>query len=415
MTITPTKPSGFELLFRIRTYNFFSCFLFADNVYVISRSSQYQIHVCSFSAKMCGAVIKVQPRETIKTLAVDAYNRHLFFVIMQSHAFGSHRSRIARTSLDGGGNRDYLLNKDMTFVTTLACDPYKKILYYTESLSKTLEAISYAGGGSSRTPITLIQKGNVVMHPSGLTWYENQVFLVNLGAKEAVRCYLYGSKACKAFNLNILNAEDILVDGVSRQPMNRNPCTMAKCRGMCVQTEFSYECMCGDSIVSESKFCDSNNEISSSALLIRRPSDGTDDNSSSHVAIFVIIMLLLAALAICGVGYLYYRRKQQGQRDFIRNLQFQNPLSSLRGGKTSTLDSGLISNGTGSSSGTTTASFDVDRDKMYFGTKIPNFLRSSTANNNTEILLETAKVGKFDNDLFKSLKNDIDSFSCLFF
>lgn len=236
------------------------------------------------------------------------------------------------------------------------------------------------------------------MHPSGLTWYENQVFLVNLGAKEAVRCYLYGSKACKAFNLNILNAEDILVDGVSRQPMNRNPCTMAKCRGMCVQTEFSYECMCGDSIVSESKYCDSNNEISSSALLIRRPSDEAD-NSSSHVVLFVLLMLLLAALTICGVGYLYYRRKQQGQRDFIRNLQFQNPLSSLlphqRGEKTSTLDSGLISSGTGSSSGTTTASFDVDHDKLYFGSKIQNFLRGSTANNNTEIRLETAKVTHF--------------------
>ncbi|XP_058975127.1 putative vitellogenin receptor [Musca domestica] len=364
------------------------------NVYVISRAEQYQIEVCSFTAKMCGAVIKVQPRETIKTLAVDAYNRRLFFVIMQAHTFGSHRSRITMTSLDGGGKRDYLLNKDNTFITTLACDPYKKILYYTESLSKTLQAISY-GSGSSRTPTTLIQKGNVVIHPSGLTWYENQVFIVNMGAREAVRCYLYGSKACKAFNLNILNAEDILVDGISRQPMNRNPCTMAKCRGMCVQTEFSYECMCGDSIVSESKYCDSNNEISTSALLKNRANAAEDGEGSSHAVLFVMLMLLAVALTICGLGYLYYRRKQQGQRDFIRNLQFQNPLSSLlphqRSAKTSTLDSGLISNGTGSSTGTTTASFDVDNDRMFFGSKIQKFLRGSTTNNNTEILLETAK------------------------
>lgn len=362
---------------------------------MISRAEQYQIEVCSFTAKMCGAVIKVQPRETIKTLAVDAYNRRLFFVIMQAHTFGSHRSRIAMTSLDGGGKRDYLLNKDNTFITTLACDPYKKILYYTESLSKTLQAINY-GSGSSRTPTTLIQKGNVVIHPSGLTWYENQVFIVNMGAREAVRCYLYGSKTCKAFNLNILNAEDILVDGISRQPMNRNPCTMAKCRGMCVQTEFSYECMCGDSIVSESKYCDSNNEISTSALLKNRANAAEDGEGSSHAVLFVMLMLLAVALTICGLGYLYYRRKQQGQRDFIRNLQFQNPLSSLlphqRSAKTSTLDSGLISNGTGSSTGTTTASFDVDNDRMFFGSKIQKFLRGSTTNNNTEILLETAKV-----------------------
>ncbi|XP_075157166.1 putative vitellogenin receptor yl isoform X2 [Haematobia irritans] len=290
-----------------------------DNVYVISRTSQYQIQVCSFSAKMCGAVVKVQPRQNIKTLAVDAYNRRLFFVIMEAKAFGNHKSRIAATSLDGGGKRDYLLTKDAAFITTLACDPYKKMLYYTESMSKTLQAISYRSG-SERVPTTRIQKGNVIMHPSGLTWYENQVFIVNLGAKEAVRCFLYGSKACKAFNLNILNAEDILVDGASRQPMDKNPCLMAKCRGMCVLTEFSYECLCGDSIVSESKVCDSSNAITSSALLIQRPADDSG-NGSSHLAAFLTVILLLTAVIICGFGILYHRychnRGQKRQPQWI--------------------------------------------------------------------------------------------------
>ncbi|XP_059222428.1 putative vitellogenin receptor isoform X2 [Stomoxys calcitrans] len=275
------------------------------NVYVISRSSQYRIEVCSFTAKMCGALVKMQPHETLKTLAVDAYNRKLFFVIMEAHAFGSHKSRIASTSLDGGGKRETLLYKDMTYITTLACDPYKKVLYYTESISKTLQSISYRNG-AERTPTTLIHKGNVVMHPSGLTWYENQVFIVNLGAKEAVHCYLYGSKTCKAFNLNILNAEDIMVDGISRQPMNRNPCVMARCRGMCVLTEFSYECMCGDFIVSESKVCDSTNAISSSVLLKQQSSDG-HEGATSHVGVFVTLMLLLAAFAICGLGILCHQ------------------------------------------------------------------------------------------------------------
>lgn len=341
---------------------------------------------------MCGTILKAQPREIIKALTIDAYNKRLFFVLMESQTFGSHKSRIATTKLDGG-KREYVLNKDMAIITTLACDPYKKMLYFTDSHQKSLQAISYRMG-SPRNAITIVQKGNVVMHPSGLTWYENYVFIVNLGAKEAISCKLFGTKECKAFNLNILNAEDILIDGASRQPMNRNPCVMAKCHGICVQTEFSYECMCGDSVVSESKYCDSTNEITSSALLIHQRSDETD-GASSHVAVIMSLLVLCIALIVGGLGYLYYRRKQQGERDFIRNLHFQNPLASFlphQGSKTGTLDSGLTGSGTGSSTGTTAASFEVDRDKLFMGSKIQRFLRGHGSNNNTEILLETAKV-----------------------
>ncbi|KAM7347718.1 putative vitellogenin receptor yl isoform 1-T1 [Cochliomyia hominivorax] len=362
-----------------------------DNVYVVSRSQVYEIQVCSFAAKMCGTILKVKPRETIKTITVDAYNRRLFFVIVQTQTFGVHRSRLATVNLDGT-KREYLLTKEMSFVTTLACDPYKKMLYYTDLHQKTLQAISYRSG-SKGIPITILQKGNIIMHPSGLTWYENQVFIVNLGAKESIRCYLYGSRKCKAFNLNILNAEDILIDGASRQPLNRNPCNMAKCRGMCVQTEFSYECMCGDSIVSESKHCDTTNEITSSALLIHRPAEPNDNQSSSHISAFVWSLVTLLCLLLCGLGYLFYRRKKQGQRDFIRNLHFQNPLASFisqHGSKTGTLDSGLTTTGTGSS-GTTAASFEVEGEKLHIGSSLQRFFRNSAPSHGSEILLETAK------------------------
>lgn len=345
---------------------------------------------------MCGNILKAKPRETIKSLAVDAYNRRLFFVIVQTQAFGVHRSRIATANLDGT-KREYLLTKEMSFVTTLACDPYKKMLYYTDLHQKTLMGVSYRAG-SKGIPVTILQKGNIIMHPSGLTWYENQVFIVNLGAKEAIRCYLYGSRKCKAFNLNILNAEDILIDGVSRQPLNRNPCNMAKCRGMCVQTEFSYECMCGDAIVSETKHCDTSNEITSSALLIHRPTSPNGDQGSSHISILVWSLAILLCLLLCGLGYFYYRRKKQGQRDFIRNLHFQNPLASFipqHGSKTGTLDSGLTTSGTGSSSGTTAASFEVESEKLHIGSSLQRLFRHSAPSHGSEILLETAKVGLF--------------------
>lgn len=359
---------------------------FADNVYVISRSRVHNIQVCSFSAKMCGAILKVNLNEIIKTLTVDAYNKRLFFVVVQTQRYGAHRSRIVTTTLDGS-KREILLTKEMSFVTTLACDPYKKILYYTDMHQKNLQGLAYHSG-SKNIPITLLENGNIIMYPAGLTWYENQIFIVNSGAREAIRCYLYGTKKCKAFNLNILNAEDILIDGASRQPTRHNPCSMAKCRGMCVQSEFSFECMCGDSIVSENKHCDATNEITSSALLTHQQTPLNEDQDSSHMsAAFWSLITILALLLLFAMGYIYYRRKKHGQRDFIRNLHFQNPLSSFtskHGSKTGSLDSRLPS---------TAATFEVDKEKLQIGSRIQRLLHGPTSTNGPEILLETAEVG----------------------
>lgn len=341
---------------------------------------------------MCGAILKVKLHETIKTIAVDAYNRRLFYVVVQSQTYGSHRSRIVSASLDGN-KRETLFNKESSFITALACDPYKKVLYYTDMHQKTLQAISYSTR-SRGSPVTIISKGNIILYPSGLAWYENEAFIVNLGAKEAIRCQLYGARKCKAFNLNILNAEDILVDGSSRQPMNRNPCTMAKCQGMCIQSEFSYECMCGRAIVSENKPCTVSNEITNSSLLKRRPNSAHEDQKGSHLAPIIWTVVILLVVLACAVGYIFYHRKLREQRNFIRNLHFQNPVASFLScdHKTGTIDS-LLSTGTASSWGTTTASFEAKRETIQMGLPIQRLFRKSTTSHDTEIALEMSKVG----------------------
>lgn len=336
---------------------------------------------------MCGVIIKTKPRQILKTLTLDAYNKILFFIVMESQAFGNHKSRIATASLDGS-KRENLLSKDSSYITSMACDPYKKILYYTDSHQKSLNAIGYRQGVQN-TPITIKQKENLITQPSGLTWYENQVFIVNLGSKEAIRCRLFGERECKAFNLNILNAQDILVDGVSRQPMNRNPCIMARCKGMCVQTEHSYECMCGDSIVTEAKTCDVRNDITSSVRLIQR--ENQTASASSHSGLVLTIILLLVGLLFAGLGYLVYSyRKKQGNRDFIRNLHFQNPLASFQTAENKS-NGGTMRSGS-SMGGTTTASFEVEREKLQISSSIQRLLRGSAPENDSEIGMETSKV-----------------------
>ncbi|XP_018797492.1 PREDICTED: putative vitellogenin receptor isoform X1 [Bactrocera latifrons] len=364
-----------------------------DNVYAITRSSQYGIKVCSFSAKMCGLIAQVNPRETIRALTVDALSRRLFYVTVRAQTFSTPTSVLTMSHLDGKQIVTLLL-KSASYITALACDPYKRQLYFVDMHTKTLQALDYKTG-SKHMPRTIIHKGNVIMHPSGLTVYENQAYIVNIGSKEAVHCQLFGVYDCKAFNLNILNAEDVVVDGATRQPHATNPCNMAKCHGLCVQADYGYECMCGGNIVSEHVRCakEYTNEIVSSALLNWSPQD-EEHTSSAHTAVTVILVLLLLAILCAGFGYLYYRRYSQGHRDFNIHLHFQNPLSAFTGG--SGKSTGSVQQQSGISS--TTASFEGDfgtdggHEKRQYVPPIYRFLRKSgnSSPSGAEILLEAA-------------------------
>ncbi|KAI9589328.1 putative vitellogenin receptor [Glossina fuscipes] len=293
-----------------------------DNVYVISVYQVYEIKVCSFKSKMCGTVVKSMPNQIIKALTVDAYNKKLFFAVLESQGSGEHKSRIATSNLDGA-KRHYILTKENGFITALACDPYKRILYLIDRHQRSLQFISYAVTKLSSKPITIMEKTTAITRPSGMSWYENEAFIVNLGSKEAVRCQLFGvHHHCRTFDLNVLNAANILIDGISRQPMKRNPCTIAECRGMCVQSEHNYVCMCDDSIVSETKKCDSFNHVTSGSLLEVAPTTNVESNGiAASISILGIIILFI------GIGCLYCRYRNKESSNVIGNLHFHNPLS----------------------------------------------------------------------------------------
>lgn len=298
-----------------------------DNVYAISRSTRYSIVVCSFGDKMCGLILQFGSRDTARAIAVDAYNRRLFTVIVRAPSFEVPTSEIIVTNLDGK-NMETILSKSNSHVTSIACDIHKKLLYFTDAHTKTLQGISYHSTRSNRTLTTFVHSANSIRHPSGITVYENQAFIVNVGSKAVIRCNLYGTRNCKDFNLSVLNAEDILVDGLSRQPERRNPCAMAKCSGLCIQSALSYECMCESSFVAEDIVCPktSNGSTVSSPLLAKTLNEPiSTPSTSSPTTIILIVLLFILIASFC--GYIYYRRLKQGHRDFNINLHFQNPLS----------------------------------------------------------------------------------------
>ncbi|ALC49752.1 yl [Drosophila busckii] len=298
------------------------------NVYVISGSAATELRVCNFAAKMCARLLQLtQPHLTLQALAVDALNARMFYAAKRSESYQQPSSQIYMARLDGS-RRELMLRKQRSYVTALAVDTHQQLLYFTDLHSRTLEVLSYKSrsGGLQRQAYVMLQKSNAVMHPTGLSVYENHAYIVNMGSKEAVRCQLYAQRLCTSINLNVLNAQHIVVAGISRQPLAAaNPCQHAHCAGMCVLAAYGYECLCGDVITPESQACPAG-----STSELNMPSFGADSSSSSSSSFWLFGLFVIFGLVAAGFGYMYYQWRQRGHhRDLNINLHFQNPLATL--------------------------------------------------------------------------------------
>ncbi|XP_070072746.1 vitellogenin receptor Yl [Drosophila takahashii] len=304
------------------------------NVYVLSGAQE--IHACNFEARMCGRIVRVKSPKHLKHLAVDGYNAWIFYIAIRTKGYGRTSSEIHMARLDGS-HREMLMQKTESFMIVLTTDPHQQMLYYVDLHSRTLERISYrSNSGPQRRPEIMLQKTNALMQPSGISLYENNVFIVNLGSVEAVQCALYGSRMCHNIPLNVLNAQDILVTGKSRQPQrSSHPCEHAHCHGLCLQANYGYECMCGNRVAAEGERCPHGafNEVvlqagSSNSLELGRE----QEHAGNHW--LMALLVLAAGSLIAGLGYMYYEYRKRGHKDLNINLHFQNPLATLGGPST---------------------------------------------------------------------------------
>lgn len=370
------------------------------NVYVLSGAQEIQ--ACSFEARMCGRIVLAKNHRRLKHLAVDGYHARVFYIAIRTEGFGHSSSELHMARLDGS-RKEMLLQRSDSYMTALTTDPHQQLLYYVDLHRRTLERISYrAKSGPQRRPEIMLQKSNALIQPSGLSVFENNAYIVNLGAKEAQQCALYGTRVCRNINLNVMNAEDIVVAARSRQPQPAaHACLHAHCHGLCLQADFGYECMCGHRLVAEGERCPhgSGNEVaigsSANSLELEQ-----QQQSGSHW--LMTLLLLAAALLIGGAGYMYYKYRQRGHTDLNINLHFQNPLATLGGSSSKAfLDHERSESGveftTESSQGTgTNTTASASSSQFGVPTVLQRLLRSRQSSSNdpmaTEMLLESPRV-----------------------
>ncbi|XP_002024364.2 putative vitellogenin receptor [Drosophila persimilis] len=376
------------------------------NVYVLAGGSASQeIYACSFPARMCGRILQVKTHMHLRHLAIDGYHGRLFYIAMRLEGFGHASAELHVARLDGS-HKELMLHKKDSYMTALALDPHQQQLYYLDMHSRTLERISYrtrSGTGPHRRPEMMLQKSNALKQPSGLSIYENHAYIVNLGSKEAVRCRLYGERICKSINLNVLNAQDIVVAGRSRQPMpESNPCHHSQCHGMCILADYGYECMCGNQVVAEGEQCPhgSMNELEVGASRQERP------QSTFHWWLMALLVLVMGSLA-AGLGYMYYQWRQRGHTDLNINLHFQNPLATI--GSKAFLDherneaivngmDGMASSHSSNETGTTSASSSFAAQQFGMPNVLQRLLRPKQASSGshmaTDMLLENSRASE---------------------
>ncbi|XP_034474850.1 putative vitellogenin receptor isoform X1 [Drosophila innubila] len=373
------------------------------NVYVINGNAPQQISVCDFGAKMCGRILQLQSHFTLKSIAVDAHLARIFYAAVRTESFGQPLTELHMARLDGS-RRELLVRMESSYVTAIAVDPHQQLLYFVDLHSHSLAMISYRVR-DSRIRV-LLQKSTSLMQPTGLSIYENHAYIVNMGEKDLVRCRLYNQLSCTAIHLSVMNAQDIVVAGQSRQPpASTNPCLHAHCSGMCVLANYGYECMCGNEIVAELQQCPhgTTNELHFSEL----SSDNDDEGSSGfHWWLFILLLVVAAIVAALGIGYYQYR--QRGHRDLNINLHFQNPLATHGGKSITESNSANELDGISSSSGSTTrrcstvttaASYTTERETLQFGvpTILQKLLRQKHTQNNelaTEMSFENARASE---------------------
>ncbi|KAH8254893.1 hypothetical protein KR038_007739 [Drosophila bunnanda] len=370
------------------------------NVYVVS--AQQEIQACSFQARMCGRIVLAKNHKRLKHLAVDGYHARIFFIAIRTEGFGHSTSELHVSRLDGS-RRELLLQRSDSYLTALTTDPHQQQLYYVDLHRRTLERMAYkprSSSGPQRRPEIMLQKSNALIQPSGLSVFENNAYIVNLGAKEAYQCALYGSRICRNINLNVMNAEDIVVAAASRQPQPAaHACVHAHCQGLCVQADYGYECMCGHRVVSEGEPCPhgSGNEValgSSNSLELELQQSG------NH---WLMALLGLAAVSlVAGMGYKYYKYRQRGHTDLNINLHFQNPLATLGGGGASSTKAFLEHERDESGVAFTTESISSSQEtasasSTQFGvpTVLQRLLRTRQSSNDpmaTQMLLESPRA-----------------------
>lgn len=224
------------------------------NVYFVdSSSATHVIRTCHLEERKCAKIVELTSYDQISSLVVDSVNKYLFYSTTSWWLFNSPSSVIYKSNLDGSKAHE-LLKDDVGYITGLAFDYHKKMLYFSDQHLQEIQGIDYDGNNRA-----IILKNSFVQHPTGLNLFEDYLYFLTPNGQMS-KCKIHGgNKSCSAFKLYSYNTKMFLIDQESKQPRVKNACEDHNCTHLCVQSEIGAICICndgsriGDGVVCEAK------------------------------------------------------------------------------------------------------------------------------------------------------------------
>lgn len=211
-----------------------------NNVYFIDHNTDgSSIRVCHMLERRCIKLMKFEPNEQVKSLAIDPLNHRLFYSVVKYFTLSAAETKIYVANLDGTQSK--LLVSNGHFVTAMAIDPYAERVYFTDVEKHSLLSIRY-DGTKKRTEM---ENNAMLVRPSVISLLEGHVLVMNIGSNAIVDCALYGTKECKSIKVNVASADNLIVAQKSRQPeASGNNCEASNCTTICVPADTGAKCLC---------------------------------------------------------------------------------------------------------------------------------------------------------------------------
>lgn len=207
-----------------------------DNVYFIDKS--VAIKVCHMEKRKCITLIEFKEGEHIKSLAVDALHHRLFYVIVKRFEFTMPQSKIISHNLDGSQMKT--ITSDSFTVSSMTCDFYTERIYYVSLEAREIWSIKYNGEGKQ----LMIAQNPYITRPIEITLLESHAYVSNAGSKTIAKCAMYGPRQCRPFELNVNQADNLVIAQKSRQKSAENSCTNNKCNTICTPAREGAKCIC---------------------------------------------------------------------------------------------------------------------------------------------------------------------------
>ncbi|XP_054718502.1 LOW QUALITY PROTEIN: low-density lipoprotein receptor-related protein 2-like [Uloborus diversus] len=203
------------------------------------------IKVCNKDGSFCATLLEnIAPH--INSFAISPPNGLMFWSVWAAVRHKEH-AVIERADLDGS-NRVAIVFEKIVSPNAITVDEILKLIFWTDSKLNTLEYSDFHG-----LQRKVVYSGDM-FYPYSMAIFEDFAYWADWGTDTIFKCDKFTGKEYLEFHKGNIRADDMMVVHKVKQPKRENRCE-GKCTQLCLLTQTSYTCKCGNSYIMRNSSC----------------------------------------------------------------------------------------------------------------------------------------------------------------